>query len=103
MTGLSIGSLSELCGTFIYIIMLSYASYQMIIGNLTIGKFTATITITTSMFGPIVTLGFAMLQLQGARIAFDRMYEILSLEPEYNKDQDKRKLCLERVTSVEFN
>jgi ABC-type bacteriocin/lantibiotic exporter with double-glycine peptidase domain len=102
MTGLSLGVLCEIVGTFIYMLMLGYASYQMIIGKITIGEFTASLGIATTMFGPIGTLGFAVLQLQGARIAFDRMYEFISEKPEYNKEEDEKKKCLKQINSIEF-
>jgi ATP-binding cassette subfamily B protein len=102
MTGASIGAVAELSGTFLFILMLSYSSYQMIIGNLTVGEFTAAITIATGMFGPIATLGFAILQLQGARVAFDRMYEFITLDPEYDKNEDETKLNLEKITNIEL-
>lgn len=102
MTGASIGTIAEISGTLLYILMLSYSSYQMIIGNLTVGKFTAAITIASGMFGPIGTLGFAILQLQGARVAFDRMYEFINLDTEYDRNQDEKKIHLEKITNIEL-
>lgn len=101
-TGLTLGIMAESIGAMVYMVMLSYASYQVLTGGLTIGEFSATLGIATGMLGPIGALGMALLHLQGANIAFDRMYEFISLEPEFNVDEDKSKEVVEKINTIEF-
>ncbi len=57
-------------------------SLMVINGELTLGSLTAILSVSSGMFSAIATLAFANLQLQGARIAFDRMFEFAAIKKE---------------------
>ncbi|MBN2485667.1 MAG: ATP-binding cassette domain-containing protein [Bacteroidales bacterium] len=101
-TGANLGVTAEFIGTFFYIIMLSFAAYQVITARMTIGEYTATLGIATSMLYPIGSIGMAILHLQGAKVAFERMYEFISLNPEYEKNKDVAKKDTGKIEKIEF-
>jgi ABC-type bacteriocin/lantibiotic exporter with double-glycine peptidase domain len=101
LTGTFLGIFAELIGTIISIAILTFTSCQMLSGMLTVGKFAAIISINMGMFGPIATLGFAILELQGANVAFDRMYEFMIEKPEYALEEDNKKMHLHKINKVE--
>jgi|GEM_PF-629814 len=91
LTGMNFGLSSDSIGTLCYLLILSIAAYQALVGHITVGEFTATLGVATGMLGPIGVLGNALMHLQEARVAFDRMYEILSAKSEFNIDEEVRK------------
>ncbi len=100
--GMSLGIMAEFIGTCFYIAILSYTSYQVLAGNLTIGEFSATIGIATGMLYPIGAIGLSILHLQGARVAFDRMYEFISQKKEFDEEEDDKKIELSQIETIEF-
>ncbi len=100
--GFTIGSAAEFVGTIFFLLMLSYASYITLTNSLSIGEFAATIGIASGMLGPIAALGLSLLQLQGANVAFDRMHEFVSLEPEFKEESDSKKEKLDIIRSIRF-
>jgi ATP-binding cassette, subfamily C, bacteriocin exporter len=100
--GLVFGLTSEAIGTFFYLLMLTYASYQTVVGNMTIGELTATLGVATGILWPIGALGNAVLHLQSASVAFDRMYEVISNEREVIPSDDQHKLMVRDIKLIEF-
>lgn len=103
VVGLNFGTTSEAIGTFFYLLMLSIAAYQTVGGRLTVGEFAAILGVSTSMLYPIGALGNAVMHLQSARVAFDRMYEVVSREREFREDDDEEKVRLDRITSIDLD
>jgi len=68
--------------------------------EISIGTFAAIITIASGMLPAIGTLAFSHLQLLGAKVAFDRMYEMITLEKEYNLDEDLKKTKIDEVKNI---
>lgn len=101
--GLVFGITSESIGTFFYILMLAYASYQTVTGVMTIGELTATLGVATGILWPIGALGNSVMHLQSARVAFDRMFEVISIQHEVELPEDQRKHHLQTISSVDFN
>lgn len=101
-TGMKLGILSEGTGTLTYLIILSYTSFQVINGHLSIGEFTATLGIATGMLHPIGEIGLSILHLQGAKVAFERMYELISKETEFDSETDHKKEHLSTISAIEF-
>lgn len=102
IAGMNFGVSSEMVGNLCYVSILSVAAYQALIGQISIGEFTAILNVATGMLGPIAILGSALMHLQGARVAFDRMYEIVSAKSEFHEAEDAVKIIPERIHSVKF-
>jgi ABC-type bacteriocin/lantibiotic exporter with double-glycine peptidase domain len=80
---------------------LSVNSFMVLDKTITIGVLTAISGIASSMIPAIASLAFANIQLQGARIAFDRMFEFAGLRKEYSTETDN-KTTLKRISTLTF-
>ena len=69
--------------------------------TITVGVLTAILGIASTMIPAIASLAFANLQLQGARIAFDRMFEFTGLRKEYFTEINNKK-PLEEILELTF-
>lgn len=63
--------------------IISWSAYLVLEEQLLLGQMMAIITLVGSLSGSIISISMSNIQLQEARIAFDRMYEFASAEPEY--------------------
>lgn len=80
--GISLQVVAEVTGVIILMGLLSVCSYYVVIDKLTTGELMAIISISGYLFPAITSLAFANITLQGARVAFDRMYEFSTMPPE---------------------
>ncbi len=80
--GISLQFVAEFAGILIMIGLLGYGSYLVYQDSLTIGRLIAILSITGSIFPAFTSLAFANITLQGAKVAFDRMYEFSAIKPE---------------------
>lgn len=85
--GISLQLSAEIVGVLITIAVLATGSCFVIADKLTIGSLIAILGISGSIFPAITSLAFANVTLQGAKVAFDRMYEFTSIKPEYDKEK----------------
>lgn len=83
--GISLQTVTEVASVGITIALISIGSWMIIIGKLTVGELMAILGISNGIFPAIVSLSFANITLQGAKVAFDRMYEFSAIRPEYEK------------------
>ncbi len=98
--GLSLQLVAEIASVFITIMLVSAGSWMVIKENLTVGSFMAILGISGSIFPAIVTLSFANITIQGAKVAFDRMYEFSSIAPEFEDDSLENENQLTGVENV---
>lgn len=91
--GLSLQLVAEIASVFITIALISVGSWMVVHDDLTVGSLMAILGISGSIFPAIVSLSFANISLQGAKVAFDRMYEFSSIPPEFEHDfEDENQL-----------
>ncbi len=64
------------------LIALWYSAFMVMSGTLKVGEFTAVFSLATSILPMASNLSFINTRLQGAKIAFNRMYEFASVKPE---------------------
>jgi ATP-binding cassette subfamily B protein len=100
--GISISIIAELVGTLFFIVLLCTTSFMAINKSITIGQFTAILGISAGMLPAIATLAFSNLQLLGARVAFDRMFEFTSLKKEYEITNDIKKDKINGIDSLKL-
>lgn len=102
LTGINFSTTSDAIGTLSYILILGISAYQALIGHMTIGEFSATVAVATGMLGPMSILGNALMHLQDARVAIDRMYEVMSAKSEFQVDEDQQKETPPHIHSIEL-
>jgi ATP-binding cassette subfamily B protein len=68
--------------------IISWSAYLVLEEQLLLGQMMAIITLVGSLSGSVISIAMANIQFQEARIAFDRMYEFASAEPEYKIEND---------------
>ncbi|MEM9721329.1 MAG: peptidase domain-containing ABC transporter, partial [Bacteroidota bacterium] len=80
--------LAEIAGTLLLIGILMWSGALVLDGTLTSGALIAIMQLTGMLMGAAGKLALTYIQIQEAKVAFDRMYEFASLEPEASVRQD---------------
>lgn len=88
-TGISIGISAGVSSTLIQIGLIALCSVFVINGDMTTGVLMAVISITGTLFSTIASLALIMIPVNEARVAFDRMYEIVDAKEDEDKSSDK--------------
>lgn len=83
-TGIRIGISAGISSTVIQMGIIALCSFFVINGSMTTGTLMAVIGITGSLFGAIASLALVMIPVNEAKVAFDRMYEIVDAREEGN-------------------
>lgn len=83
-TGNKFGLVTELVATVLIIGIIAASSFLVLGKQLTIGQMIAVLSIAGGLLPAVARLALTNLQIQEAKIAFDRMYEFVSIEPEYS-------------------
>lgn len=81
---LKINLVSGLALVVFLIIILGYASYNVLNNEIKVGELMAIIGISSSLMGAITNLALVSIPIQEAKVAFDRMFEYSSVEKEQN-------------------
>lgn len=105
--GISLQMAAEIASVLITVALISLGSWMVFNESLTTGELIAILGISSSVFPAIVSLAFANISLQGAKVAFDRMYEFSSIKPEFeNKNRELSEVSQElsklEVTKLSF-
>lgn len=96
------------CANVLFIVgVLGWGSWMVLEGVLMLGAMIAIVQMSGQMLPAANNLALTNLQIQEARVAFDRMYEFTSMKPEYDlakKDQitDPIKLQSLKLENVSF-
>jgi ATP-binding cassette subfamily B protein len=72
----------ELAGALFIVSMMSFLSYQVLHKHILIGELVAMLTLTGNIIPALSRLVISNVQIQEARMAFERMYEFSTLPPE---------------------
>jgi len=86
--------------------IISWSAYLVLKEQLLLGQMMAIITLVGSLATSVINIAMANIQLQEARIAFDRMYEFASAEPEFiieNSDRDSDNIQIEKIQIGNLN
>jgi ATP-binding cassette subfamily B protein len=82
LLGLSMSSLSTLVTGLAGIAVLWYGGHRVVAGALTIGQLLFCYTLLSYLLEPLERLSVLNLQLQDALVAVDRLFQVLTTEPE---------------------
>lgn len=99
--GISLQVVAEIASVFITVSLVSVGAWMILSDKLTIGELMAVLGISSSIFPAIVCLAFANISLQGAKVAFDRMYEFSSIRPEFKKEAEENVEPLQTISGIE--
>lgn len=87
---------------FILLGILSFSSYNVLMGETKVGELMAIIGIASSLLGSITNLALASIPIQEARVAFDRMFEYSSLEKEKSEGESVSELNSVEIRNLDF-
>ncbi len=73
---------AETTGTFVHVAVLGLSAFLVLSGSLQLGVLVAIFQMTSLLVPAAMRLALTNVQLQEARVAFDRMYAFTSLDPE---------------------
>lgn len=99
---LRISLYSGIALVFILLGILSFSSYNVLIGETKVGELMAIIGIASSLLGSITNLALASIPIQEARVAFDRMFEYSSLEKEKIEGEKITELNSVEIKNLDF-
>ncbi len=102
-TKINLGFIVDIISVLFIITLITVNSFMVINNSMTIGSLIAISGISSSMFPAIAATAFANLHLQGARIAFDRMFEFAGLKKEYDLKTESRKISPDLISSLSFS
>lgn len=77
---------TEILATILIISIITTASNLVLTKQLTLGQLVAILSIIGGLIPSVIRLALTNLQIQEAKVAFDRMYEFISVVPEYIKN-----------------
>jgi len=91
-----------LTGIIITITVIAVASFQMIAHTMTSGEFMAVFSLSGTIIPTLASIAFANIQLQGARIAFERMYEFSGMEKESDSNKENAERALTHFEQLQI-
>ncbi len=96
---ISLGFIANAFGIVFLLGVLLYSSYQVLNGQLKTGELMAILGMCSTLLPSIANLALVSIPINEAKIAFDRMFEFTSIEPEDNKDTGN----LEQFSSLQVS
>ncbi len=93
---------TEVIGTLLIMAIITVSSIMVINENLKVGQMMAVIQMIAMLMPAAGRLAMTNIQLQEARVAFDRMFEFTSIYPEYVLEEDNKKSKIKEFLSLEF-
>lgn len=79
-TQIRIGVLSGVASVVIMLGLIAYSSFQVLNNTLSIGELMAVVGITGSLFPAVASLALIAIPINEAKVAFDRMFEIIGMD-----------------------
>jgi len=89
--GNNLGFMTQLISISILISVISTGSFLGLNGFLKTGELIAIIFISSTLTASLISLATANIQLQEAKVAFDRIFEIANSKPEINAIEEQKK------------
>jgi ATP-binding cassette subfamily B protein len=100
--GATIQLLTGLISLAVIIGIIILSAFQMLSGKMSVGVFMAVFSLSTSILPALANVAFTNVQLQGARVAFERMYEFSSMDKEFEENEEDRKSKVEHFAELDF-
>lgn len=98
LIGTKYGVSTQIVGVLAMAGVLAFSSFLVIEETLQVGELVALLSMAGGLFPAIEAVAKANIQIREAKIAFDRMYEFTSIEPEYlNPEHSKLNLSVDEL------
>jgi ATP-binding cassette, subfamily C, bacteriocin exporter len=81
--GLRFGLLAETIATTLIVAIFAFTSWLVLDTQIKIGEMMAILTMASTIIPAVSSLAMTNIQLQEAKVAFDRMFEFVNIHPEY--------------------
>lgn len=94
-------AVTEVTGSIILVTVIGLSSMMVLRNELKLGEMAAIMQMLMMLMPAATRLAMTNIQLQEARIAFDRMYEFASVKPEYEEEEENAKTRIEEFESLE--
>ncbi|TVR70536.1 MAG: peptidase domain-containing ABC transporter [Marinilabiliales bacterium] len=101
-TGVALNAITEVTGIILIMAVVSVSIAAMLGNTMQAGEFIALLTLTNNVIPACASLAFANIHLQSARVAFERTYEISAGRPEYDREQDKSAIRINKFEHLEI-
>jgi len=92
---------TEIMGTILVMGIITLSSLMVLNEQLKLGQMMAIIQMIGMLMPAAGSLAMTNIQLQEARVAFDRMFEFTSISPEYSTQEEDKKQKLNDFSSLE--
>lgn len=89
---LRFGLYNEIVGVVLILLIFGLASWMVLKNSLQLGEMVALLSMTGSIIPSLNRLVIANVQLQEAHVAFDRVFEFASVNPEFVPEESKKDL-----------
>lgn len=100
LLGIRLGFWTELVTVLFIVSFLGFGSYQVMQGNLTTGSMIAMLQMTTSLVMSVSHIALINIQIQEAKIAFDRMYEFTSIANDSDQEANSPKSTTHEIQEI---
>jgi ATP-binding cassette, subfamily C, bacteriocin exporter len=94
---------TEISGTLLMVGIITWGSMFVLDNQLRPGELMAVIQMTGMLMPAAGRLALTNIQLQEARVAFDRMFEFTSVKPEYDPSEEKEKHQVNEFRELELD
>jgi ATP-binding cassette, subfamily C, bacteriocin exporter len=94
---------SDIMGTILFGTIIVWGSVMVLNGDFKLGVFMAVMQITGILMPAAGRLALTNIQIQEAKVAFERMFEFTSVKPEYKAEEEKEKISIKEFHSLEIN
>ncbi|HYG04201.1 MAG TPA: cysteine peptidase family C39 domain-containing protein [Chryseosolibacter sp.] len=94
--------ISDFYSTIVTVLIIGGSSYFFLRGTLTMGQMIANIQLSLLIVPSVIQVGLANLQLHEAKLAFTRINQFSSHEPEYTVGSDSKKKGVTNFDSLEI-
>jgi len=99
---ISFNFFTEILGTILFVVIISLSSLMVFNETLKLGQMMAILQMMGMLMPSAGRLAMTNIQLQEARVAFDRMFEFTSIYPEYDPEEDDRKTKISGFESLDL-
>lgn len=85
---------TEVLGSILIVSIIAWGSFKVLNEEMKLGEFMAVLQMVGILMPAAGRLALTNIQLQEAKVAFDRMYEYTSNQPEYDPEKDASKTAI---------
>lgn len=95
--------LSDLTSTTIILVTISWCSYMVLHQELKLGEMMAILTMSLGMMPSANRLALTNIQLQEAKVAFDRMFDFAAIHNEYDPSVEEKKEIINQFEKLDLS